>query len=209
MITTTVVGPAPEKATPPASTQPAPGQPSYVPPPGLMISGFDRQYIPQQGEVTFDDLVTAANPLQHIPVVGTIYRAATGTHLAPPLAILGSIAFGAATGGPLGVVGTVLANFVETLVKLGPAVPGHVLQASDYPASSEAPMQPTGVGDGVITYADGSTGIPTWREGELTNFDMTQGNPANPDGTDTAESRRPLAMNAYNRLMQAYGERTG
>jgi len=216
MITTTVVGQSPDSrarqdeaaaaSTPTASAAgPAPGQRAYTPPPGVMISGFERQYVPQQSDITFDNLVTAANPLQHIPVVGTIYRAATGTQLKAPLQILGSMAVGAATGGPLGAFATIGLTFVQTIASLGPAVPGHVLQAADTPARSEAPMQPTGVGDGVITYADGSTGIPTWREGELTNFDMTQGNPANPDGTDSPETRRAMAMNAYNRLLQAYG----
>lgn len=217
MITETVVAPAPTQpvlpATPAApaaqAATPAPGSPAYVPAPGTAIVGFDRQYVPQQGTITFDDLVTAANPLQHLPGVGMIYRGATGTTLAPPLQILGSMVVGAATGGPIGVFATVMMTFVQTVASLGPAVPGHVLQATDYPASSEAPMQPTGVGDGVITYADGSTGIPTWKEGELTNFDMTQGKQSDPEGTDDPETRRTAALAAYNRAVQAYGGISG
>ena len=216
MITETVVAPAsaPQSAPQPAAgfgqtVVPPPGSPAYVPAPGTAIVGFDRQYVPQQGTITFDDLVTAANPLQHLPVVGMIYRGATGTTLAPPLAILGSMVVGAATGGPIGVFATIMMNFVQTIASMGPAVPGHVLQATDYPATSEFAMQPTGVGDGVVTYADGSTGIPTWKEGELTNFDMTQGNQSNPDGTDDPESRRALALTAYNRAVQAFGGISG
>jgi hypothetical protein len=46
----------------------------------------------------FDDFIDIINPLQHIPVVGTIYRAITGDKMAPAAEIAG----GALFGGPLG-----------------------------------------------------------------------------------------------------------
>lgn len=52
-------------------------------------------------EFGFGDLVDMVNPLQHIPIVGHIYREATGDDIKPISQILG----GAVFGGPLGAAG--------------------------------------------------------------------------------------------------------
>lgn len=49
---------------------------------------------------TFADLLDIVNPLQHIPVVGTLYRRLTGDGLDPGARLVG----GALFGGPIGVV---------------------------------------------------------------------------------------------------------
>jgi hypothetical protein len=56
------------------------------------------EHEPVPGHVTFDEFLRALNPLHHLPVIGTIYRAATGETIQPALRVLG----GAVTGGPLG-----------------------------------------------------------------------------------------------------------
>ncbi len=53
---------------------------------------------PIAGHITFDELLRGLNPLHHLPVVGTIYRAVTGETLAPPLRVLGALAFGGVPG---------------------------------------------------------------------------------------------------------------
>ena len=55
----------------------------------------------------FGDLLDVINPLQHLPIVGTIYRALTGDTLGETARVAG----GALYGGPLGVVGA-LANLM-------------------------------------------------------------------------------------------------
>lgn len=45
-----------------------------------------------------DDAIDLVNPLQHIPVVGTIYRAVTGDQAAPETQILGGALFGGVIG---------------------------------------------------------------------------------------------------------------
>jgi hypothetical protein len=55
----------------------------------------------------FDDLLDLVNPLHHIPVVSTLYRALTGDEIRAPVEIAG----GALFGGPFGFV-TALANAV-------------------------------------------------------------------------------------------------
>ncbi len=49
--------------------------------------------------LTFSDLLDVVNPLQHIPVVSTLYRRLTGDHIDPAMQLAG----GALYGGPLGV----------------------------------------------------------------------------------------------------------
>ncbi|WP_188580626.1 hypothetical protein P7L64_24420 [Tistrella bauzanensis] len=55
---------------------------------------------------TFGDLVDLVNPLQQLPIVGTVYRAITGDSIAPGARMLGSIAFG----GPVGLIGAMMEN---------------------------------------------------------------------------------------------------
>ena len=55
---------------------------------------------PIPGHITFDDFLRGLNPLQHLPVIGTIYRAVTGEQIPPPMRVLG----GAIFGGPVGML---------------------------------------------------------------------------------------------------------
>jgi len=54
--------------------------------------------IPIPGEMSFDDILNGLNPLHHVPGVGMIYRAVTGTDIHPTMRALGA----GITGGPLG-----------------------------------------------------------------------------------------------------------
>ena len=51
-------------------------------------------------DLSFHDFLSAINPLQHIPVVGTIYRAITGDTILPAARVLGSTLIG----GPIGLI---------------------------------------------------------------------------------------------------------
>lgn len=51
-------------------------------------------------EMSFGEFLSAINPLQHIPVIGTIYRAITGDTLSPAAKVVG----GTLLGGPVGLV---------------------------------------------------------------------------------------------------------
>ena len=52
--------------------------------------------------ISFSDVLSALNPLQYLPVVGTIYRAVTGDRIPEPLRVMGSIVASGLMGGPLG-----------------------------------------------------------------------------------------------------------
>ena len=58
-------------------------------------------------EISFGDFLDIINPLQHIPIVGTIYRAITGDEISPSASIFGDFLFG----GPLGFV-TAIVNAI-------------------------------------------------------------------------------------------------
>ena len=69
----------------------------------------DPTKVPSQS-LSFSDILSAINPLQHIPVVGTIYRAITGEAAPPPAArVIGGILLG----GPVGLVTSVANAILE------------------------------------------------------------------------------------------------
>jgi hypothetical protein len=58
--------------------------------------------------LTFGDLWDAINPLQHIPVVATLYRAFTGKAISPASRVLGDTLFGGPIGAAAGVANALL-----------------------------------------------------------------------------------------------------
>lgn len=80
-----------------------------TPPPDGGPPLMDDAAMPIAGHVTFDEALRALNPLHHIPVVGTIYRAVTGEEIQPVFRVLG----GLATGGPLGGILAALGALIE------------------------------------------------------------------------------------------------
>ncbi|GAB6052425.1 hypothetical protein JCM17960_12450 [Magnetospira thiophila] len=59
--------------------------------------------------LTFGDFVDAINPLQHIPIVGTLYRQMTDDEIAPAPRVAGGTLFG----GPIGLVVSLIDVLVE------------------------------------------------------------------------------------------------
>ena len=55
------------------------------------------------GGMSFGDVLSCLNPLQYLPVVGTIYRAVTGDTIPEPVREVGSLVVSGLTGGPVGV----------------------------------------------------------------------------------------------------------
>jgi hypothetical protein len=70
--------------------------------PNITSEGEDKGY-------SFGDVIDMINPLQHLPVIGSIYRKMTGDELKPMSEIIG----GAVFGGPVGAV----ASTVNVVVK--------------------------------------------------------------------------------------------
>lgn len=60
----------------------------------------------EDDDFSFDDFLDVINPLQHLPVVGTLYRAITGDEIEPPAKLAGGALFGGFYGF-LGALGSV------------------------------------------------------------------------------------------------------
>lgn len=69
---------------------------------------------------TFEDFLRGLNPLHHLPVVGTIYRAVTGESVPAVERIAVSGITAAFLGGPFGMLGTILAIVGQGLLEMGP-----------------------------------------------------------------------------------------
>ncbi len=90
------------------------------------------------GEFDFGDILDVVNPLQHIPVVSSIYRELTGDEIGPAPRIMGGALFG-------GIVGAV-ASLVNVLVEdgtgkdLGEHAIALVFGDDEAPAPADQPM---------------------------------------------------------------------
>ena len=103
-------------ATPPAAMVPA--APS-VPAPAATGRGF-----------SFHELLSELNPLQYIPVVGTIYRAVTGDTIPESARTVGSLVVSGLTGGPIGMAMNVALLGLEKATGIDPEQVGTRLLAS-------------------------------------------------------------------------------
>ena len=63
----------------------------------------------------FAALLSELNPLQYLPVIGTIYRMVTGEHIDPGWRLGGAVVVGALTGGPVGIVTSLIGVGLEEL----------------------------------------------------------------------------------------------
>lgn len=63
----------------------------------------------QEGDMSFGDFLDIINPLQHIPVVATLYREVTGDTISQQSRVMGGFLYG----GPLGGMGAVVNVMVE------------------------------------------------------------------------------------------------
>ncbi len=65
------------------------------------------------GPISFHDVLDALNPLQFLPVVGTIYRVVTGDDGSPVLRSAASLIGGMLMGGPAGLVTSIAGLLAE------------------------------------------------------------------------------------------------
>lgn len=71
--------------------------------------------------LSFSDLIDVINPLQHLPVVSTLYREWTGDEIAPAAKVVG----GAIYGGPIGAAASLVNAVIEE--STGKDIGGHAL----------------------------------------------------------------------------------
>ncbi len=73
-----------------------------------------------EGGISFHQILSALNPLQYLPVVGTIYRAVTGDTIPESWRVVGSFAVSALTGGPVGMLVNAATTLVEKATGIDP-----------------------------------------------------------------------------------------
>lgn len=73
----------------------------------LSLSAEQAEKKPEES-FGFFDLIDMVNPLQHIPIVGTLYRALTGDEIKPIAQIVGGAVFGGAIGAAGGIANAIV-----------------------------------------------------------------------------------------------------
>eukprot|EP01037_Dinobryon_pediforme_P006684 gene6684-6754_t len=95
-------------------------------------------------DISFSDVLSALNPLQYLPVVGTIYRAVTGDHIPEPLRLMGSFVASGLMGGPLGLAISAGSALIQHLAGINLDNVAHdVLASAGLVEDTPAPAQPT------------------------------------------------------------------
>lgn len=111
-------------------------------------------WLDKERGMTFGDLLDIVNPLQHIPVVSTIYRAITGDEIGLGARVTGGVLFG----GPIGAIMAGVSALVEEAT--GDDVSGHIASffSDDAPEGSAQETAPQSASTAAATAAAPSTG---------------------------------------------------
>jgi hypothetical protein len=80
--------------------------------------------------VSFRDVLSALNPLQYLPVVGSIYRAVTGDSVGEPMRIGGSMVASLLMGGPIGLLMSAASTAFQKLTGVDPDAMSHDVLAA-------------------------------------------------------------------------------
>lgn len=123
---------------------PTPGPMDYTrlfgaatPPDGAGPIGENGAW-PQPLEVSRKEVLQGLNPLQHLPVVGMVYRAATGETMPSTMRVAGA----GILGGFPGMLGAALMGLLEELIRMGPDTSRPAVPAGMSQTGSEAAMEP-------------------------------------------------------------------
>lgn len=85
---------------------------------------------PASASFSFHELLSELNPLQYLPVIGTIYRSMTGDLIPEPVRVAGSMVVSGLTGGPIGLAMNLALLGLEKATGVDPEKIGHQLLAS-------------------------------------------------------------------------------
>ena len=161
-------------------------------------------------DLSFHNLLDIINPLEHLPVIGTLYRAITGTHIGMPEKIAGDALYGGLWGAVSSVADAAFEkvtgkDFGDTVLSL---FSGHhdteLANAAAAPAA-QAPATEPDFGDRVLAFFSGHHNT------QLANVAVTPAAqpPAPPSGPDAVALQAALSRNGVNgdlaqRAMAAY-----
>ena len=102
---------------------------------------------------SFGDILDVINPLQHVPIVSTLYRALTGDAIAPAPRILGDTLFGGPIGAATGAANTALkylsgkdvGEYVLAMLPLPTRVEGETVMLAFNAPSASSTTTPSAV----------------------------------------------------------------
>lgn len=134
----------------------------------------------------FHEFLSELNPLQYIPVVGTIYRAITGDTIPETARIAGSLVVSGLTGGPVGVALNIGMTALEKITGVDPErIEQHLLASFSHPAHppvlaasilpAAAPAQLSGLAFSpaqLAAYGVSASSSGVLRHGALTGSDV-------------------------------------
>jgi hypothetical protein len=106
--------------------------------------------------LSFHDVLSALNPLQYLPVIGTIYRAVTGDVIPEGLRRLGSMLVSGLLGGPIGLGINIATTLAEKATGIDPEkiVAEQISPPAAVPvAPATAPLAQTVAAPGPLTPA--------------------------------------------------------
>jgi len=166
----------------PAAALPQPATPQQQP------AASEPQPASGESHMTFRQVLSALNPLQYLPGIGTIYRAITGDQIPEVVRDVGSIVVGALTGGPIGAAisaGIAVAEKVSGVDfdKIGQSMLASI-GISHQPAASpdSAPVQVAGPGPSAppaaVPALVASRAAAATPEGSLVSLAVTSTSPA-------------------------------
>lgn len=73
-----------------------------------------------QHDLSFHDILHALNPLHYLPIIGTVYRAATGDVIPEPLRVGGSMLVSGLLSGPIGLIVNIAMTLAEKATGVDP-----------------------------------------------------------------------------------------
>ncbi len=136
---------------------------------------------PASHGITFRELLSDLNPLQHIPIIGTIYRAVTGDNIPETARTIGSLAVSGLMGGPIGILTNLAFLAFEKATGVDPEKIGQEILASlgiksdsvTAVAASDAPHKPPASSLWTASEPQGSVTPTAWSSSQLLAYGVT------------------------------------
>ena len=140
---------------------------------------------PASHGITFRELLSDLNPLQHIPIIGTIYRAMTGDTIPETARTIGSLAVSGLVGGPIGMLTNLAFLAIEKATGVDPEKIGQEILASlgvrsdsaTAVAASDAPSKPPASTLWTASEPQGSVTPTAWSSSQLLAYGSQRTSP--------------------------------
>jgi hypothetical protein len=136
------------------------------------------QPAPANHHMSFHDVLAMLNPLQYVPVIGTIYRAVTGDQIPEAARRVGSLIVSTLLGGPIGAAISVVVMIAEKITGIDLDQTGQMLLTgnghADRPADHPAPVPaPPPVARAEAPAAPPASAVRAWSPAQLAAYGVS------------------------------------